>query len=251
MRWIAAIVVASSPAFAGTIDDSVADSRYLEAGRRLAKVVGRLEVRRADDVQAAGTCVLIAPRWALTAAHVLDGYQAGQVVTAEGRRRVAAVRRQKDYRADVFGEHDIAVLRLDEPFGEADFPGIGGEDQPGQTVEIAGFGMTGLLSVGYGAHDGLLRAGTARIDRHEGTLLVCPSRGAGTPRPICTAPGDSGGPVLAGGRIVGIASHVSKPSDGTPTRSRAGEESCHTRVALYRDWIAAVMAEDAVLAAAR
>jgi secreted trypsin-like serine protease len=49
------------------------------------------------------------------------------------------------------------------------------------------------------------------------------------------APGDSGGPLFVDGRLAGINSYTASPR--SYTRSQYGEESGHTRIAVYRDWI--------------
>jgi hypothetical protein len=238
--WILSLVCWVSSAFAGTTDDAIPDARYLEHGQKFAAHTARLDVVRVEGVQAAGSCVLISDRVALTAAHVLDRFRSGVVVAASGRRKVVRTQRHPEFREEVFGLHDIAVVVVDEPFGLEKYPELAdGSEKAGDTVHLAGFGLTGRLSTGYDKADGLLRAGTAKISRLESTLLVCPARSAGTELPMCTAPGDSGGPVFLAGKVAGIASHTMKDADGTPSKSKDGEESCHTRVSLYREWIAA------------
>jgi secreted trypsin-like serine protease len=52
------------------------------------------------------------------------------------------------------------------------------------------------------------------------------------------APGDSGGPLFIGRELAGINSFTM--ADRGPLNSREGEETGHTRVSLYLEWIAAV-----------
>lgn len=80
-----------------------------------------------------------------------------------------------------------------------------------------------------------------RLTEAVASVWVCKIERGGSPLPFCIAPGDSGGGLwarAADGRtvLVGVNSYTAKI--GTPpVRSQAGEESGHTRVALYLDWI--------------
>ena len=60
-----------------------------------------------------------------------------------------------------------------------------------------------------------------------------------SPLEFCISPGDSGGPLFAGGKLAGVNSFT-MASKG-PLKSKAGEETAHTRVSLYREWINQVM----------
>lgn len=245
MRGIVFMLCVASSALAGTTDDAIPDARYVEYGATFSTYTARLVVDRGDGVRAGGSCVLVADRWAITAAHVLEDYQGGEIRTAKLTRRVAAIRRHDRYDELAFGNYDIAVVQVAEPFDLEFYPPLAdGSEAAGDVVSIAGYGATGRLSVGHGQVDNVLRAGTGRIDRLERWLVFCPARSRGTALPLCIAPGDSGGPVFANGRLVGIASFTSKTSDGTRTKSRAGEEQVFTRVSAYREWLAGVMSGD-------
>lgn len=111
-------------------------------------------------------------------------------------------------------------------------------------VAAAGYGVTGKLSSGYGDGDNKIRAGTMLLTASERSVWVCDIRRTGSPLPYCIAPGDSGGGLWgtsADGRtvLVGINSYTAK-SGTSPVRSQAGEESGHTRVGMYLDWIGEV-----------
>jgi hypothetical protein len=71
-------------------------------------------------------------------------------------------------------------------------------------------------------------------------VWVCQIRRGGSPLPFCIAPGDSGGGLWArasDGRTVLVGVNSYTATAGKQTRSRAGEESGHTRVAMYLPWI--------------
>ena len=106
--------------------------------------------------------------------------------------------------------------------------------------------MTGSLANGLQEGDGRLRAGTVFLGAIERGVYVCPIRRTpeAGPLPLCIAPGDSGGPLWATAadgstRLVGVNSYVARTGGGK-ARYVVGEESGHTRVALYLDWIAEV-----------
>jgi secreted trypsin-like serine protease len=90
--------------------------------------------------------------------------------------------------------------------------------------------------------DGKLRAGTNTLARAEDGCWVCVGQAGSSPLELLTAPGDSGGPLLAKGRVVGIHSTVQRYGKG-PVKSVNGQESYHTRVADHLAWIAEVMVQ--------
>lgn len=232
----------ASSALAGTTDDALPDARYLEYGKDFAPYTARIIGVRTDGTTPAGTCVLIHDHWALTAAHVVEDFARGIVHSSNGIRRIEKIYVHAEYVAWNIGWHDIALVRVSEPFGLRSYPQLSsGQETLGAVCSLVGYGVTGRLSTGHTHGDGALRAGTARITRFEAGMIVLPAMRSGSPLPICIAPGDSGGPLFVHQRLAGIASYTMKDDDGTPTRSRVGEEQCHTRVSLYHDWFHAVM----------
>lgn len=235
----------ASSAFAGTTDDAISDARYLKYAEGFRPYTARIIGLRTDGTTPAGTCVLIHDHWALTAAHVVDGWTAGLVHSSKGIRRIERVFSHIDYQDWNAGWHDIALVRVREPFKLDYYPSLSsGQEALGAVVSVAGYGLTGRLSTGHTHGDGLLRAGTGRITRFEAGCIVLPAMRGGSPLPLCIAPGDSGGPLFVAGRLAGINSFTMKLQDGTSTRSRVGEESAHTRVSLYHDWFHDVMGEE-------
>ena len=232
------IGVASS-AFAGTTDDATPDARYLEYGKGFAPYTCRVTGVGTDGFPLLGTCTLIGERWALTAAHVVSDMTRCHVLTESRLHRVVRIWPHRDFDGSRLGWSDIAIIEAAEPWGLDWYPPLSaGDEAPGDVVSIAGYGMTGRMSAGYTIGDGQLRAGTNRIARFERSIIVCPIRRGGSPLPLGIAPGDSGGPLFVNGRLAGVNSFTM--ADKGPLRSKAGEESGHTRVSLYLDWIAEV-----------
>ena len=225
----------------GTIEDGIPDARYRQYGETFASYTCRLVGKNVEGNPQVGTCTLIAPHWALTAAHVVSDMTECGVWTAAGRHAIDRTFPYRDYTGK-FAEHDIALVHVSRPFTLERYPPLtDGSEQPGTVCTAVGYGVTGRLSSGYSRGDNEIRAGTMRLTSTERSVWVCKIERHGSPLPFCIAPGDSGGPLWAkagDGRtvLVGINSYTAKVGK-PPVRSQAGEESGHTRVALYLDWI--------------
>ena len=240
MRGLLIFLALSSVAAAGTIEDSIPDARYRQYGEAFAPYTRPIRGVDKNGRTPHGTCVLIAPHWALTAAHVTEDLVAAGIETADGEHIVTRFVPHPDY-AGEYGWHDIALVHTDTPFTLQRYPPLtDGTERLGSVATASGYGVTGRLSTGVTPEGAGLRAGTMRLVAEERSILVCAIARSGSPLPYCIAPGDSGGglwAVAADGttRLVGINSCVSRR--GGKPRYVEGEESCHTRVSLYLDWI--------------
>jgi hypothetical protein len=234
----------SSVAAGGTIEDTIPDSRYRAYGDTYAAFTCRVIGVEVAGTPAHASCVLIAPHFAVTAAHVVHEMTTCEVLTASSRHRVDRIWVHQEWQHD-YGWHDIAIVHVAEPFGLAKYPPLSdGTESLGSVVTASGWGMTGKLSSGLQGGTAGLRAGTQRLHGSESAVWVCKIERRGTPLPYCIAPGDSGGGLWGRGadgstRLIGINSAVSRYGGGRP-RHVTGEESCHTRVSMYLEWIAGI-----------
>jgi hypothetical protein len=225
---------------AGTIEDAIPDSRYRAYGEQFAAYTCRLVGTNTDGQTQVGTCTLLSPHWALTAAHVVIDLTHAGILSPHGFHRVDRIFAHRDYTGE-FATHDIALVHVATPFAASVYPPLtDGSEQPGAVCAAVGYGVTGPLSTGYSRGDAEIRAGTMRLGSTERSVWVCHIRRGGSPLPYCIAPGDSGGGLWArasDGRTVLVGVNSYTATTAKTTRSRAGEESGHTRVALYREWI--------------
>jgi hypothetical protein len=231
----------ASSAFAGTTDDGIPDARYVEYGSTFSSYTARVTTIALNGEIGFGSCVMIRDSWALTAAHVVKGSAA--VVVMSGTRSWPALSfHPHEAFEDVHAEHDIALVRVCRPFGMDWYPPLGeAPPKPGAVVCMAGYGSTGRLSQGYSRTDHVLRGGTAVVGGEEKHMIVCPARRGGSALPFCIAPGDSGGPMFSDGRLVGVASCIM--AKGGRAKARVGDESGHTNVTRFREWIDTTIAK--------
>jgi hypothetical protein len=241
--------VLSSVAAAGTIEDGIPDTRYRAYGESFAPYTRPIMGVDRDGRTPHGSCVLIAPHWAVTAAHVTDGMVACSIKTPAGEHVVTKFVPHPDYGGE-FGWHYISLVHVATPFTLAKYPALSdGTERLGSVAAAAGYGMTGRLSTGITGDGGsVIRAGTMRLVAEERSVLVCQIARYNTPLPYCIAPGDSGGGLFATAadgttRLVGINSCVTRKGTTRP-RHVAGEESCHTKLSLYVEWIRRVAGLD-------
>ena len=242
MRALALIAgLVTVVASAGTIEDGIPDARYRQYGETFAAYTCRLVGKNTAGQTQVGTCTVIAPHWAVTAAHVVADLTECSVWTKTGGHLADGMFPHREYTGG-HGEHDIALVHVAKPFELPHYPALtDGSEQAGSVCTAVGYGVSGRLSSGFSTGDNEIRAGTQRLTQTEKCVWVCQINHTGSPLPFCIAPGDSGGGLwarAADGRtvLVGINSYTAKIG-APPVRSQVGEESGHTRVALYLDWI--------------
>jgi secreted trypsin-like serine protease len=172
------------------------------------------------------TSTIIAPQYILTAKHCvasggtftfrigsLDQTSGGTMATGSTVTRHASA--------------DLAIVRLTAPVTATYSPlGTTSDVATGQTVQVYGWGATSQCGSEINCQSRYLKYANVRVTSvscsdYNGGVAVCASRGDGI-----TAGGDSGGPMFASGRQVGVAS----TSDRQTT-------TAYTNITRYRSWI--------------
>lgn len=215
------------------------DSAYTALARRFRQVgsFGRI-----------GDATLIAPKWAITAAHVARGMasrMAHPSLTIGGR----------EYRiANVFihagwtdhGPHDIALVQLTEAVAHVTPARLYAKaDEDRKIAFLVGNGKTGTGDVRAHADDDVWRAATTRIDSTSATVLYLSfdAPPGGTELEGAPSAGDSGGPaLLSQGGSVFVAGISSGGFDGANGPASYGAVDEYTRVSTHKPWADSVMA---------
>lgn len=175
------------------------------------------------------TCssTIIAPTWILTAKHCVSGgglsFRIGSLDQTSGGTTANGIGVQTHPSAD------LALVRLDRSVpGTYSRLGNPGSVSVGQTVQVYGWGATSQCGQEINCQSRLLKVADVVVtggcrDAYQGQA-ICARRGNGI-----TAGGDSGGPMMANGAQVGVAS----TSDRQTT-------TAYTNVTAYRSWIQSI-----------
>lgn len=245
------LVLWGAAAFAGTIDPNTPDEKYLEFGKQFPFVmrIRAVELKPVDPKSVVtwhASAVLIQPHWVLTAAHVLDGVAAPTILdNAKPAKEYPLTYTvvHSLFNADKNGYYDIALGYSEKDFGLDFYPELNTDtDEVGKTVTLAGFGFHGTFRTGLSVSDGKRRAGSNKISSLERSVLVCdPSQKNRTALEFLITPGDSGGGLFIGNKLAGIHSFL-MAKDGKPNGTYT-DESAHTRISLYADWVNSQIAQ--------
>lgn len=225
----------------GTLDAIVVrHDRPDAAARRLGQAFA--QVGQLPD----GACALVAPTWAITAAHVAASLAPGAEVRFQGRGYTlvrAVLHPQGASPRGVPPEVDLALLEVSEAVrGITHLQLYRGRSEFGQTLTIVGYGDFGSPGKPLQRGDGARRAATnVVVDAGPRRLFMTfDAPPGGTALEGVGGPGDSGGPALL---EIGGAWHVagisSASMDGKP--GAYGVTDVYTRVSSYVEWIDAVM----------
>jgi hypothetical protein len=188
-----------------------------------------------------GGCALIAPTWALTAAHVAAGLSADSIVRFA--HRDYAVKRtiihpEGAVRAGAPPEVDLALLELSTPVtGVTPFGLYRDRDELGQVLVIVGTGDFARAGMPWIRADGRRRAVTNRVDDAgpRRLFLKFDMGDAATEFEGIGGPGDSGGPAVIERRGTRLVAGISSGSMGKP--GQYGATDVFTRVSSYIEWI--------------
>lgn len=250
MRILPAIatLLLGATSIAGTIDPGVPDQRYVEYGSKF-KSVARIMCFDGEPTvnPYTASCVIVSKNHILTAAHVVEKSKNWVVVADEGsQHKIVAMSIHPLYSStdsSVRGRHDLAVGRTDDKFLLDTFPRLYEKnDEIRRFSTMVGFGLRGTFATGQTDCDGQRRAGTNIIDGiDDGDTLICSAtRDDMTELEFLIASGDSGGGLFIGDELAGIHSCVMAVR--RRPNSSWGEESGHTRISSYLEWIRNEMA---------
>ncbi|MFH9068722.1 S1 family peptidase [Streptomyces alboflavus] len=175
------------------------------------------------------TCsaTIIAPTWILTAKHCVSGgglsFRIGSLDQTSGGTTANGVSVHNH------AGSDLSLVKLDRSVaGTYARLGSPGSVQVNQTVQVYGWGATSQCGQEINCQSQLLKVANVVVtggcrDYFQGQA-ICARRGNGI-----TAGGDSGGPMMANGLQVGVAS----TSDRQTT-------TAYTNVTAYRSWIQSI-----------
>ncbi|MFH8974870.1 S1 family peptidase [Streptomyces sp. NPDC017890] len=177
----------------------------------------------------AQTCsaTIISPTWILTAKHCVSGGGLSFRIGSLDQRSGGTV--ANGVQTVTHGSSDLALVRLDRSVS-ASYAQLGqpGTVRVGQTVQVYGWGATSRCGSEINCQSPYLKVANVSVtqgcrDAYYGSAICA--------RPVdgITAGGDSGGPMMAGGIQVGVAS----TSDRQTT-------TAYTNVTAYRSWIQSV-----------
>jgi hypothetical protein len=222
--------------FAGSIHENIPDSKYLELGSKYSSVV-QLDINMGNNITAVGSGVIIDENWILTAAHGIvnsskvvahkDGisYESTKIVP------------HKDFDYDK-GSYDIGLIKFNKKFNLNKYPELCKDDKlEGKQVIMCGYGtIKSANNPDLEKLDMKIRAGSNIIDKIEDHLYICSmSKENNTRHEYIISGGDSGGGLFIDNQLVGINSCCIS-TDGK-TDGSYDDQSGHTRIVLFLDWI--------------
>lgn len=226
--------------FAGTIRPDVPDEKYIEHGLKYDCVVqiwGKLKEN--PKLLASGSGVVIHKNWLLTAAHVMDCMENPYFIINEKKYNIIKIIPNKNFNISApISNGDLAACFVDEEIKINKFPKLYYEkDEISKFCDLVGYGVVGLPFLGEEKRtDNKRRAGTNKIMAISEFVIFCEMKKENQSKlEFLTSFGDSGGGLFIDEKLAGIHSFVSC-KDGKADSSY-GDESGHTRISAYKDWL--------------
>lgn len=225
---------------AGNRHHNIPDTKYLEYGTKF-ECVKKVVIRSNEKIVGVGSCVFINSTTALTSAHMVSDSDIVVFITDNNDNNDVCVEQiiaHKEYTGE-FGKGDIAILKIKDknPYKISAYPELYRDrDELGKLAAFGGFGITGTGLKGYSVSDSKLRFGTNIVDEVNNNLLCCKfSRESPSILEFIITPGDSGGGMFIDAKLAGINSCIA--ANDRNVDGNYGDESCHTRVSDFIDWI--------------
>lgn len=243
--WIVLLLIYSTENLAGTIHPSVPDKKYVDYAAKY-NCVAKLLTKKNNRITSCSSCVFINDQWVLTAAHIFEKKDSHDTYVSFENKDVliSKVIVHKDFDPNNVGFYDIALCKLSSPIKhDINFPQLYSEkNETKKIADIVGWGVTGTFDKGGYLDDSKQRGGTNRISQIDKHVLMCDAsrHDNGSPLEFLISHGDSGGALFIDKKLAGINSLVFA-SDGKPD-STWTDESGHTRISLFIDWINETMA---------
>lgn len=236
----------ASVSYAGTIDPGVSDQKYIDNANNfefIYEICGTYK----DGQLFCASAVIIDKKWAVTAAHVVQNSRFSIISRGTSAHLIDKVIIHNDFNINNIGYADIALCRLSTSLILEKYPQLYTErDEEGKLCSISGYGSTGTFKTGSILSDSKQRAGTNRIDSIDKELLICNASSKDDPTvtnlEFLIAGGDSGGGLFIKNKLAGINSCVM--ATDKKTNSSYSDESAHTRVSTYADWIIEEMSKE-------
>ena len=238
MKYIITILLflATTVLHAGTIDQKNSDNKYVEYGNKH-KCVVEIGGTYDKDTKFRASAVVFKPDWILTAAHIIQNAKNCFVKNGDDIIPITHLSHPTEYDEKNFGFYDIAIGKLDKEIKLDFYPELyTKDDENNKTCSISGFGLTGPFQISATrTSDGKRRAGTNNINRIENHILICNLTDKHTGLEFLICHGDSGGGLFIDQKLAGINSCIF--SDGKILNADMNDESGHTRISTFIDWI--------------
>jgi hypothetical protein len=225
--------------YAGTIDPNTPDERYVEYGSKF-KYVGSLCGVYEDGRSFCGSAVAIDDFNILTAAHVVTNVKHCIFKLEDKLFWIEKIIIHKDFEENNLGFADLAIGHSEVSFDLKFYPDLYNcSNEESKVCSMAGYGFTGTFITGAILHDNKKRGGSNVVDRIDKDLIICSASkktdSTHTSLEFLTASGDSGGGLFIDGKLAGIHSCIIA-KQRIPL-SKYEEESGHTRVSNFLEWI--------------
>lgn len=233
------LLLLSCTSYGGTIDPNISDDKYIEYAKDF-HYVGMLCGEYENGDSFCGSAIAIDDFNIITAAHVVFNVKTCVFIINNNKYCIENVISHKDFTYQKYGRADIAIGHSSISFDLDFYPPLYVDtDEISKVCCISGYGFHGTFISGATKHDSRRRAGSNVIDRIDQDLLICsPSHRndkSFTSLEFLIANGDSGGGLFIDGKLAGINSCIT--AINKDPSSKYNEESGHTRVSNFTDWI--------------